>query len=96
MEFDWAHTWLGDGRRPTLEEGQAQGLICQVFFLLLFLVLVFGSHHPASDLGFNGYLVSSILFFRVYDCYNGLTPLSRRWSIYDVRPTDWRLKASSE
>ena len=63
MEFDWAQTWLGGGRMPGLADGQAQGLICQVFFLLFpalslsYLILVPGSHHPAPCLGCNGYQV---------------------------------------
>ena len=32
MEFDLASTWLGDDGMPVLAEGQAQGLIDQVFF----------------------------------------------------------------
>ena len=77
MEFDWSLTWLGDGRMPALVEGKAKGLLCQVLFplcpalSLLYLILVFFSCHPGSNLG---YLVPSTLFFRVHSCYDGLTP----------------------
>ena len=80
MEFDWAHTWLGDGRMPAMVEGQAQRFLCQILFPLFsalslpYLILIYGSHHPGSDLGFNGYLVPSTLFFRVYSCYGRLMP----------------------
>ena len=99
MEFHWACTWVGDGGMPVLVGGQVQGLICPVFFFSsqpYSLIMIFGSHLPASDLGFNGYLVSSTLLFGMCHCYDRPTPLNRRWSIYDLRVTNWRLKASSE
>ena len=32
MEFEWACTWVGDGRKPALAEDNAQGLLSEVFW----------------------------------------------------------------
>ena len=50
-------------------KARPRGYFARYFFLLFpslsisYSILVFGSHHPASDLDFNDYLVSSTLFF---------------------------------
>ena len=61
------------------QKARPKGYFARYYFLssqpyLIFLFdLVFVSHHTSSNLGFNGYLVPSTLFFGVYGCYDGLT-----------------------
>ena len=56
MEFDWAHTWLGDGGMPVLAEDQGPGAAVPGILVfpglsLSYFILVFCSLHPV--LGFN-------------------------------------------